>query len=92
MATAAIKIKLMPESIETDLEKIKKDSKEKLESQVEKALLHSFEEQPIAFGLKVLIALVVWPEEKETSILEDLFKSIEGISQVDIIDYRRAVG
>jgi translation elongation factor aEF-1 beta len=92
MATAAIKIKLMPESVETDLEKIKKESKEKLESQIEKALLHSFEEQPIAFGLKALIALVVWPEEKETSLLEDLFKSIEGISQVDIIDYRRAVG
>jgi len=92
MATAAIKVKIMPEGIDTDLEHLKKEIKRRVESEIPKALSHSFEEQPIAFGLKALIALIVWPEEKETSLLEDLIKSISGVSQVDIIDYRRVVG
>ena len=80
----------MPEGVETNLEDIKKHSKSRIEN--ERAVLHSFEEQPIAFGLKALIAIVAWPEEKDTQILEDLFKSIHGVSQADIIDYRRAIG
>jgi elongation factor 1-beta len=89
-ATVAVKIKIMPESPDTDLSKIKHEGKQKIES--EKAVLHSFEEQLIAFGLKALIATIAWPESKDTSIIEELFKSIHGVSQADIIDYRRAIG
>jgi len=89
-AIAAIKIKVMPESIETDFEKIKVEAKKRIES--EKGILSSFEEQPIAFGLKALIITLAWPEAKDTSILEDHIKSIEGVSNADIIDYRRALG
>lgn len=89
-AVAAIKIKIMPEGLDSDLEKIKQEGRKRVEN--EKAILSSYEEQPIAFGLKALIATIAWPEEKDTSILEDIFKSVEGVSQVDIIDYRRAIG
>jgi len=89
-AVAAIKIKVMPDSIDTNLEEIKNHAKKKIES--EKGILSSFEEQPIAFGLKTLILTLAWPEAKDTSILEDHIKSIPGVSNADIIDYRRALG
>jgi elongation factor 1-beta len=89
-AVAAIKIRIMPESIETNLDEIKVHAKKKIEA--EKGILSSFEEQPIAFGLKALVITLAWPEAKDTSILEETIKSIEGVSQADIIDYRRAIG
>ena len=93
MATAALKIKIMPESPETDLDKIKEQVKQKIES--EKGVLNPttpFEEEPIAFGLKALIVTFAWPEEQNTDIAENSLKNIEGVSSVDIIDYRRALG
>jgi elongation factor 1-beta len=90
MATVAIKIKIMPEGLETNLAAIKDEAKIKLAK--EKGVLVNSEEQPIAFGLKALIVTLAWPEEKDSEIVETIFKSIQGVSQVDIIDYRRAIG
>jgi len=90
VATVAVKIRIMPDSLDTNLDNIKHEGKKKVEAQ--KAVLHSFEEQPIAFGLKALIATIAWPEDKDTSLLEEAFKTIDGVSQTDIIDYRRAIG
>ncbi len=90
MAIAAIRIKLMPESPDTNLDNAKKAIEEKI-IQLD-AVLNSIDEEPIAFGLKALIVTVAWKEEKDTSILEDAMRNIEGISNVDIIDYRRAFG
>ena len=88
MATVAIKLKIMPSSPDEDLEKIQTNLKQNLESK--NALNISFEQEPVAFGLKAIIATFAWPEEQDTSELESL--SIEGINSSQIIDYRRAVG
>lgn len=90
MATAAIKIKIMPEGLDTDLEAIKIQGKKNIEA--EKGVLANYEIQPVAFGLNALIATLAWPEEKDTELVENAFKTIEGVSSVDIIDYRRALG
>ncbi len=88
MATAAVKVRIMPESPETDLDEIKKQ----IPSKLSEAKNINLEEQPIAFGLKAIIATFAWPEEKGTDTVENSLKEIIGISSVEVIDYRRAIG
>ena len=90
MAVAAIKIKLMPESLDVNLEEIKKKAEEKILKL--KGMNISFTEENIAFGLKALIAMFAWPEEQETGILESELAGIDGVSSAQITDYRRAFG
>ncbi len=51
-----------------------------------------FEEEPIAFGLKAVIALFAWPEESELEALESSLNEIEDVSSIQVIDMRRAFG
>ena len=90
MAIVAVIVKIMPESPDVDLEDIKESAKEKLESDGAQNI--SFEEKPVAFGLKAVMVKFAWPEEKDTSIFEDNLAGIEGVSSVDTEDYRRAFG
>lgn len=90
MAIVALKIKIMPESLETDLNVIKQEAKKVLMAEDARRVI--FEEQPIAFGLKALIVTIAWPEEKSTDIAENKLREIRGVSSVETIDYRRAVG
>ena len=90
MGTVAIKIKIMPEGLDTNLQEI--GEKIKVGVEKEKGVVIRFEEEPIAFGLKALIVTFAWPEEKDTELAENICKKVEGVSQVDIIDYRRAMG
>jgi elongation factor 1-beta len=89
MGVALIKLKVMPESLDIELEDLKIAVKEKITSvggEVTK-----FEEEPIAFGLKALITFVRLDEKKDTSLVENALKDVSGVSSSDIIDYRRAV-
>tara|TARA_Y100000310_G_scaffold300284_1_gene335860 strand:+ start:257 stop:529 length:273 start_codon:yes stop_codon:yes gene_type:complete len=90
MSVAAVIVKLMPDSPEADLEAIKTTAKEKLES--EGAQQISFEEQPVAFGLKAIMLKAAIPEEKGTDMVESSLSTIEHVSSVSIEDYRRAFG
>jgi len=90
MAIVAIKIKIMPESIDIDLSKLKIIAEEKAIELGGK--ISSSNEENIAFGLKALILTIAWPEEKETGILESELENLEGVSSAQIIDYRRAFG
>lgn len=90
MSIAAVKIKILPSSPEVDLEKLK----DKIKSMIEKkgGKNCQFEEEPIAFGLKALIALFAWPENAELEPLENSLKEIEDTSSIQTIDIRRALG
>jgi elongation factor 1-beta len=90
MATAAAQFKIMPESLEISLEEVLKKAKEIIE-QKNGVFSHS-EEQPIAFGLKALIVSLAYPESSEIEELENSLKEMSGISSVEMIDYRRALG
>lgn len=91
MATAALKIKIMPDSPEADLEAIKKEITA-IATKHEKVLVHSIEEEAIAFGLKALIVTLVWPEQLDQSIIEEQLSKIEHVESVQVIDFRRAIG
>ena len=90
MGIAGIKIKIMPESPDSNLEEIKQKAKAIVGEKGGKNC--SFEEELIAFGLKAVIAFFAWPEEKELENLEEKLKKIENVNSVQIIDMRRAIG
>ncbi len=72
MGEAAVRMRVMPESTDVDLVKLKETIKAAVPSF---ARLHAIEEKPIAFGLKALIVVTIMddkgghsPEEIETAI------------------------
>jgi elongation factor 1-beta len=75
MGNVAVALKIMPESPDVDMEKIKLEISKKIKLQDSKI-------EPIAFGLKALKILVIVPD-KETGDLENKLKSIKGISEVE---------
>ncbi len=92
MADVIITIKLMPESVDVDLEsrKIKGLEKVKEFSGMDN---YKTEEEPLAFGLKAVKIIFVMDEAKgSTDALEDDIKTIEGVASVEVTDVRRAIG
>ena len=90
-ATAGIQYKIMPESLDVDLEKLKEKTKAAVES-FESGVFSESKEEPIAFGLKALIITIALSEDEESEAVEKALSEIEGVSSVEMIDYRRAVG
>jgi len=90
MALALIKVKIMPESPDTNLDKIETKSKEILTNKGSKSI--RFEREPIAFGLTAVIVGFSWDDnDSNDEVLEEL-QSIENVSSAEVIDYRRAIG
>ena len=75
MGMVALELKIMPESPEVDLEKIKAEISKEIKIQDSKI-------EPIAFGLKSLKILVVVPD-KETGDIEGKIREIKGVSEVE---------
>jgi len=90
MGVMAVKIKIMPKSLETDLMKIEEEVKKIMERNSVKN--PKFKVQPIAFGLKALIVLFGWSEEKEFEGFENNLMKIKGVGSIEVIDMRRAIG
>jgi len=88
MAVVGIKLRILPESPES-FENVKTNIEAKLLS-LGAIKISTIEEEPIAFGLKALIVTFAWPEELETSIIDNMV--LEGMSSLEIVDYRRAFG
>lgn len=82
-----VKIKIMPTSPTTDLEKIKNEAKKLVEKG--NGLNREYSEEPIAFGLKAVIAFFEWPEEKGMDELEESFRKIKNVSSIQVIDFRK---
>ncbi|MCR4285119.1 MAG: elongation factor 1-beta [archaeon] len=91
MATAGIQFKIMPENLEIDLKELAKKIQEKIES-FESGVFNSTEEQPIAFGLKALLVTFALSESEEVDSVENAIREIEGVSSIEMTDYRRAIG
>lgn len=90
MGNSAVKFKIMPESLDTDLESVKEIVQSTIKSMG--GVFDSFEEEPIAFGLKALVVSLAYPESQEIDELGNAFNEIEGVSSCEMIDYRRAIG
>jgi elongation factor 1-beta len=80
-------IKLMPESPDEDLVKIKENVEKSIPSEAE---LHKIEEEPIAFGLVALMVMVVVGDaEGGTEKVEENLSQIEGVASIEVVDIRR---
>jgi elongation factor 1-beta len=90
MGISAVQYKLMPEGLDIDLKVLEGKAKETVEKLGGR--FSSSEEVPIAFGLKALVVSLAFPEEKDVDILGNELQKIEGVSSVEMIDYRRALG
>ena len=87
MGDVAAKIKIMPAGVETDLEALKG----RLEAVVpEGAKLRTFSEEPIAFGLKAVIALVLVGDiEGGTEQVEEAFAAVDEVESVSVVELGR---
>jgi elongation factor 1-beta len=87
MGEVVATIKLMPESPDVDLEKIKEDI---IQSIPEGAEFHKIEEEPIAFGLVALkVMVVVGDSEGGTEKVEENLSNVKNVSSVEVEDVRR---
>ena len=77
MGNVAISMRVMPESPEVDLEKIKREISKKVKIQDSKI-------EPIAFGLKALRLMVIIPDAAGADSLEKEIRSIKGVGEVEI--------
>ena len=84
-----LRIKIMPASPSTDLNKIEESVKKIVEKEGGKGCI--FVQEPIAFGLKAVIVTFIYPEEKEIDPLEAHLAKIKDVNSVQIIDMRRAL-
>lgn len=90
MGDISVKIKLMPSSVETNLEEIKEKSKKILEENGGKNV--RFEEELIAFGLKAIIIFFIWPEKKELESIEKNLEEMENVNSLQVLDIRKTIG
>ncbi len=91
MADVIVTIKIMPESINEDLEKIKEKAIKKINEFGGE--LGKEEIEPVAFGLKALKLIIVYNESKGSpDALEEAIKDIEGVQSAESVDVRRAIG
>jgi len=91
MGITLIKIKIMPDSPDANLHEIKERAKEIIEKNKARRIV--FEEQPIAFGLKAIIAGFEQDEaDGELEPIETNLKKIHRVSSVEVVDMRRAFG
>ena len=92
MAQVVATIKIMPESPESDLDRIEAQAREKITAFSGNGEMRSVHE-PIAFGLKAIKITFVMDEEKGSpDALEADLSTIEEVNSVETIDVRRAIG
>jgi translation elongation factor aEF-1 beta len=90
MGTAIIKLKIMPENPETDLNEIELNARKIIEPV--SVMPMRIEKEPIAFGIIALILTFAVDESLQISEVEDKLKAIPYVSSSEIIDFRRAFG
>jgi len=90
MGTALVKLKIMPVNPSVDLEVIKEKAKEIIEKESDGIV--NFEEEPVAFGLKAVIAGFAIDESKQIDPIQDEVAEIEDVNSAEVSDFRRAFG
>ncbi len=88
MGRVVASYKIFPSDIEVKLDSLKESIKQALPSE---ASIHSFQDDPIAFGLTALIANIIMPEDVEGEIdkIEEILRKIDTISEIQTLMVRR---
>jgi len=81
VGSVIVSYKIFPTDITVDFGDLKKKIEESLPTF---ASIYGYGEEPIAYGLKALIAHIKFPEDR-TGVLEDVEKKLEGISEISQI-------
>ncbi len=82
MGKVYMKLRVMPEDVDVDLEKVYEKIKEVAPENVE---IKDYKIQPIAFGLKALLVVAVMPDEGGIGDkLVERIQSIEGVESVEV--------
>ncbi len=90
MGTALIKIKIMPESPDSNLEDIENNAKTIISK--ESGEKTTIEREPIAFGLNAIILTFSRDETLNSDEMLEKLQKVENVSSAEIIDFRRAFG
>jgi len=90
MAKAIITVKLMMDSPETDISAVDAKAKEVIEA--EGGEYGKSEIEPVAFGLKALNVILIADEALGSDVFENKLAEIEGVSNAQVTDFRRALG
>jgi len=90
MGIALVKLKVMPESLDVDLEALKTKIEELIGSEVDSKI--NYEEEDIAFGLKALITGFSLDESKEIDPIQAKLTELEEVKSAEVSDFRRAFG
>ncbi len=88
MVKVAVLMRVLPEEASIKPEDLLNKIKEKLP---ERYHIAQYQSEPIAFGLEALRLIILMPEDVEggTNELEELVSSVEGVSQVDVLNVAR---
>jgi elongation factor 1-beta len=88
MANMLVSMKIFPSDITVDLNQLKQHIENSLPKD---SSVRKFAEEPIAFGLKALIAHILIPEDKQDSLekIENIIKQINGVSNVETFMMQR---
>jgi len=81
VGSVIVSYKIFPTDITVDFTDLKKKIEESLPTF---ASIYGYGEEPIAYGLKALIAHIKFPEDR-TGVLDELEKKLEGISEISQI-------
>jgi len=90
MALALIKVKVMPDSPQANLNEIESELKNILSNAGSKSI--RFEKEPIAFGLTAVIVGFSWDDSESSDEIVEKLQQISHVSSAEVIDYRRAIG
>ncbi|MCJ7450832.1 MAG: elongation factor 1-beta [Candidatus Nanohaloarchaeota archaeon QJJ-9] len=83
MGKIGVVLKLMPESPEEDLEKIKSEAKERVD-------VEDIGEEDVAFGLTAIkVSTIVEDAEGGTDEVEETLLEIEGVQSVEVDDIQK---
>jgi len=82
MGDVAVRMRVMPEGTDVDLERLGEDIKKAIPGY---ARLHAVEKKPIAFGLKALIVVIIQSDRMGgTDEAEKAIAEIKGVESVEV--------
>jgi len=85
MGSVIVTFKIMPDSVEVDLDSLEKKIKEEINPQ-------RIQRVPIAFGLNAIqIVKVVEEKEGEMDRITDQIKKINGVKEVEVVGLTRSL-